>query len=292
MNTDLYYQESGTVDKPRLLAGILVLLAVVAVLGYCYGLLMSFIPLIYFNVLIAIGFGMVLGMAVRLIDRFSNSRNIKTNYLLAGIAIVAAVLFTWSYFLNDVVSESMPSFGGYLLGPLNALLSPVETFKLIGLINQIGTWGLSEFPVTGIFLAVVWIAEILIIGFLTFSTAIDKFVAPFSEKENKWFPKYTIDNDFESVPAPATIEPALVEDPLKALESLAPGTGWRHSKVHLFYLPEADHQYLSIERVYIEDQGKGSKNREAVINNFRLTGAQATAIMERFNTTKEKVDVI
>lgn len=289
---DLYYKESGEIDKAKLVIGALVMIAIIAAMAFCYGLLMSFIPLIYFNILITAGFGMLLGLLVRIVDRLTNSRNIKTNYILAIIAVIAANYFQWDYFLSYVLSGGlMPSIGQYLSNAFTFLFNPIDTFSLIGEIKNIGTWGFGDSMVNGPFLALVWVGEMLLIALLTFRTAIDKHVVPFAEKANQWYPKFTIIDDFESVASQKLIEPPLIENPLQALESLGNGMGWRHSKIHLFFLPEETDQYLTIERIYIEDQGRGSTNREVVINNFRLTTEQAASIMERFKTKQEKMEV-
>lgn len=115
---------------------------------------------------------------------------------------------------------------------------------------------------------------------------------PFSELLNKWYPKYTLLKDFESVSAIGNMTRNLETDPLKSIQELKYGSAYRHTKIHLFYLKDDPNQYLTFENVYVDNRGQGKKNRTIIINNFKIDKESAQKIFENFEHKRERTEVI
>ena len=62
-----YYEPSDGIHPLRLLPALLVALLGVVVLGYVYNLILYFMPLIYVNFLVVVGYGIALGVLARLL---------------------------------------------------------------------------------------------------------------------------------------------------------------------------------------------------------------------------------
>lgn len=67
------------------------------------------------------------------------------------------------------------------------------------------------------------------------------------------------------------------------------GSGNRHAKVHLYFLPEEAKQYVTVENIFIESNGK--KNITNMINNLEVDSDSAKEIMQEFHHKKEFFDV-
>lgn len=117
-------------------------------------------------------------------------------------------------------------------------------------------------------------------------------IYPYSEFLGKWYDKYTLFKDFESISTVTKLKGELSTDPLKSIDSLGKGTGLRHTKVHLFYLKHEDKQYLTFEKIFIEGQGKGKKNSSIAINNFQINKSDADLILEKYENKRERIEVI
>lgn len=168
------------------------------------------------------------------------------------------------------------------------LFNPSSFFGLISEINTYGTWGIgsSEYIINGFLLTVVWLSEIIIISLPMVLLIMDFDVLPFSEKLNKWYKKYTIDDDFESMYSGKLVDEKLDKGVLTALTDLLPGNGARHSKIHLYYLEGENSQYLSIDKVVI-DPRSGKIAQTPVVENYRISDIDAKAIQNEFNLTRQ-----
>ncbi|MEM6722947.1 MAG: hypothetical protein AAF598_02855 [Bacteroidota bacterium] len=285
-----HYQESGRINIGRLGLGLLILILACLVLGYVYSMLIHFIPLIYFTFFVTVGFGISLAFCFKFTMHLIKNRNEATRYILVLATLFFATYFQWVGFVASVILEGYPNPIEYLNSTM-LFLNPVGLFALIGEINTYGTWGIGSAgtPINGAILAIIWLAEIIIIGFPLVMAALNYEVNPYSEKLNKWYDKLTINDDFEAVTTTKTVESNLNEGVLEALLALKPGNAFRHSKVHLHFLEGEDDQYLSIDRVYIETGKNDKVNTTPIVKNYRITPETAQAIKDHFSLKKENL---
>lgn len=288
-----FYQETGDINYLNLGIGLLLSFIVSCIVGYLYAVTVHIIPIIYFNIIIAFFFGVTLSIALRVIFKLIKSQS-KTERL---ILIISTVIFAnycqWIAFLSAISYDSFPTPTEYFIA-LDYIFTPIAMFNFIGLVNEYGTWGIgsSGSSVNGWLLTIIWIAEILVIAFTPLMLIAKIKIYPFSNKYNKWYPKFTLNTDFEVINSENSIVPKLDENVIETIQGLKLGNGHRHSKIHLYYLEGEEYQYLSLDRVVIEDRGKGNKNAVSIIQNYRIPTITAKEIQANFRMTKEKVDII
>lgn len=283
----LFYEPSGRINPVGLTAAYISGLLVASLLAYLYTLIVLFMPLIYVNFLVTVGFGIALGILVRLLTKLTQNRSLKHQLLLAIILGLFANYFQWVGFVVYAAMGAMPSIGDYYLN-LGLITDPSTFFGIINDINKVGMWEVFGMTFNGVTLAIIWLIEFgIIVAFPVIGVYSSKPI-PYSEDLQTWYPKYELDTDFEAIISPDRFVDRLRENALTALQELEPGKAWKYSKVHVHYLPEATHQYLSVEKVYIEERGKGSKEVGVIIDNFRLDRQMAKAILDAYPHSKER----
>ncbi|MGB0838504.1 MAG: hypothetical protein ACPGXL_00115 [Chitinophagales bacterium] len=291
--TPKYYQESGAANHFNFGIGIALVLVTSLILGYIYALLVNLVPIIYLNVMIAIGFGIALSFCIRLITRLIKNRNKRNRIILTILAIIFFTYFQWVAFVGSLIAGAMLPPLEYL-GLTTWITVPQEFFGIIGEIYKQGTWqlGLSDgIPMRELPLLSVWIVEIILIALPALKHLLDHTIHPFSEQQNKWYPKYILLKDFESMASSKIMEAQLNIGALKALKQLEKGSATQHSKVHLYYLDEEQKHYLSIDRIFIEKRGEGKTNRTSIIENYCIDTENAKGILTEFKNNQERINV-
>ncbi|MEL6835147.1 MAG: hypothetical protein AAFP77_19265 [Bacteroidota bacterium] len=288
----LLYQESGKFNPTGLLLSILAFVLLSIVLGYVYVLIMMFIPLIYFNVLITIGLGILLGYLVRVSTKLSHNRNAKSRMILAAVLGLLVTYFMWvAYLLYIANGAVMPSISEYLSALPWIVTDPGSFFDLMSVINMMGAWSIFGLTFSGILLALVWLAEVLIIIGAPVLSVFGSDPYPYSEAMGKWYPKYTLSEEFAAVSAPTSLINDLQEDPVKTIEELGMGTANYFSRIHVFYLPEEKDNYLTFEKVTVETGEESKEESTIILNNYRVDKATAAKILEVHKNKQIKMAV-
>lgn len=288
---ETFYKESGVINPIGFSLASSIYLIAAIVIGYFYSALIVFIPLIYVNFFITVGLGILLGFIVRIAVRLSHNRNKKSQIIQALLLGLLLNYFQWVAYILYAYNESIPTFANYL-GSLFWIFNPSSFFGSIAEINRVGLWSMFGMTFNGFALTLIWIVEALIIiagptvGILTTK------VYPFSELLNKWYTKYTLKYDFESVTGSNKQVESLKNDPVQSIKAMGNGTAFRYTKVHVFYLKDEENQYLTFERVFIEGRGKGKKKSTITINNLRINNSAAETILQDFQNKRERWDII
>ena len=290
-NTSIYYQESGNINTPGLIAAYILYLAVTLVLGYAYTVFSLFIPFIYFTFIATIGFSLLLGLMCRLMIRMTHNRNKKSQMIQAVIVGVLANYFQWTAYIAFAYSGEIPSFTEFL-SAISWIVIPVNFIEALVEINSIGLWSVFGIPFNGFALAFVWLLEAFIIMAGPVLAVRKAVPQPYSEASSKWFPMYTLEKEFESISPSETIITALTTDALNTLKQLGLGSGTRHTKVHLFYLENESLQFLTVEKIFYEDRGKGKKNSDVIIKNIAIDTKSAQNILNEFRHHKKSVSFL
>lgn len=285
---DIFYKESGIINPLGFSLGSLILLVSALLLGYVYNVVIVVIPLVYLNVLITAGLGLVSGFILRFCIRISSNRNRKSQIIQAVVFGVFILYFQWLAYVLYAFEAAIPSPGFYLLN-LGLIFSPEGFFGTIAEINRQGLWSMFGVDIKGFAATAIWIAEALIIIAGPTIAVLTNKIYPFSELQNKWYPKFTLIADFESFAGSQTMIDDLQNNPTETLQKLGKGNGYRFTKAHLFYSKEELNQYLSLEKVLIDSKGK--KKGDILINNLRISKAQAEEILENFEAKRERLDI-
>jgi hypothetical protein len=288
----LFYQPSGKIDPIRQSLLYLICIGIALVMGYFYTIAICFIPIIYFNVLITVGFGILLGVVCRLFARFSHNRNRRSQIYQAIFVGIIANYFQWTAYCLFFIDNEIPSFGHYISN-LDWILFSGDFSFFIGELNRFGAWTIFGGVINGTTLTVVWIVEFLLIALLPMIGVLQTKVYPYSELFNKWYEKYTLKKDFHPVSMSTKMISDLNLNPIETIELLNKGLAFRHCKIHLFYLKGEKNQYLTFENIYYEGSGsKTDKKGDIVINNFLISDEVAKQILEKFPTVRERIEVL
>ncbi len=290
-NSALFYKPSGQMSSNGSIFTILLNLLFAFIAGYLYSIIIYYNPFVYVNFLLTIGFGLSAGLLNRLMIRVGHSRNKKNQLIFAGIGGFMAIYIHWAAYMLIIDSQGIPSLGNYFAN-VWYFLNPVNFFHAMGVINKFGLWSIFGITFNGFGLALVWLFEAFIILFLSVSAIYKANVLPYSEKLGMWYPKFTLFNDFQSISGVKSTTEQLVNDPFEFISNFDKGWGNRHSKTHIYYLKDEQEQYLSIENVFLEGQGRGKEHRTMMISNFRISNETAKKILKNYKHKKERIDLI
>lgn len=285
-----YYQESGKANPIGLLITFLVLLTVAIVFGYLYSMLTVYIILPYFNFFLTVGFGLLLAFTLRLITHFTKNRNKTSRYVLAALGGLMGILFSWVAYILYTYIGNFPSMVDYIKNIPN-IINP-KIFQGINYISQQGYWSIGEIVPSSRQLWGIWFIEAVIILFPSLFFTFRGKKHPFSEIHNKWFKKHTLDRYFEPFYSSQKIEQSLDIDPLQTMEDLGKGDAFKHSKVHLYYLEEAEEAFVNIDLVQENRDGKGKPQVEVILEPYKIKQSVAKEILSKYHHTKPWLDFV
>ena len=192
-----YYKPSGKFSPTSFLYFIPTALLIVPIISLIYAYLIWYIPFIYFNFFITIGFGFLVGFAISML--VVKKGKVRNKYLAGFLGLLAAIVATYFDF---VVYVDLAINAGELIGDehLGISVSNIKILDIFALatqpevlwtyikeINAIGTWGIKGAVASGSFLTFVWIVEFIMVAgvsvFVNYITAKD----PFCELDNNWY---------------------------------------------------------------------------------------------------------
>ena len=164
---------------------------------------------------------------------------------------------------------------GNIFGSFPAGLDPGLSFPIIAEINRLGPWSIFGITFKGFMLSVVWLIEILVILGIPAYLLSKTSPKPFSERMRKWYPCFTIQEEFTSVSNPERIAEELAEDPVQALTQMKGASSMYHAKAHLYYIEGEQDQYLSMENFRIQRGKETSWKSEVAIKALRISPQDA-----------------
>ncbi|HEU5396854.1 MAG TPA: hypothetical protein VFV81_06790 [Verrucomicrobiae bacterium] len=177
-----------------------ILVAIVAgfPLGIVYAYLIKWIPFIYLNFLVTLGYGFLLGFLTLQMLKFGKVRNAAVALVTGIVAGVVGLYFSWNGHVHSLAAE------------IPWLLTPTQIGRAIEILYQEGSWGIgfgSQEPLTGIPLAIVWAGEAAIIVGLT---ALISFrgirETPFCETHECWLDEKKVIDKLDAFTNPAQLE--------------------------------------------------------------------------------------
>ncbi len=289
-NASLYYQESGRLNPGKYVVTTILGVALAIILGYVYSLLIYFIPLVYFNVIICFGFGVVMGGLVMVFSRFGDSRNQKGRIVQSLIFSLVAYYFHWVAYLIILINGEVASPDIYF-NNLFLSFDPAFMLELIMEINAEGVWSMFGINFTGGALLTVWVIEALLILGIPIVMVLRFEPLPFSELNGKWYPKFTLKQHFYSATGSDQWVRLLADNPVKTIDDLGLGKANRYGLIHLYVAEKEKTQYISIESVYIDTGEKGKKETETVVLNLGIDTDAAKEILQKYEHKKERLKV-
>src|SRR5262245_29920533 len=154
------YRHSGKFGAHGPLLNVLATAAVAFPLGLVYAYATTWLPFVYLNFLITVGYGAlfgVMGTALMKRCRVRNNAVAAVGALASGLVVL---YFIWSAHVH-VTYKGAPIFSG-----------PGAILEAMRELYARGSWALKGTVVTGIPLAIVWASEaLLLVGMTTVVTA-------------------------------------------------------------------------------------------------------------------------
>lgn len=293
-----YYQPSGRFSVPGVLLMLVGGLLAAVPLAFAYVYAIWYIPLIYVNFLVTLGFGLGLGWVLKRLVKLGKIRNPKlVGWLSFGVGVWAWYV-QWCVYLTLLAGAGeTESFGSrasithtsfepeFFLG---ALGSPVAVLGMLPKIAENGTWSIFGVGVSGIFLYLIWLIEFGAITLFSTTVPLDQASTPFSETALEWAEKTTLPQSAAPFYDPAATRTALEAANWQHLQLLpADAEPAPFGRLHVYQSPkDPDCCYLSLENVTIErdKNGKPSEKTTDVVQYLRLSPVTCQELHARFGT--------
>lgn len=291
-----YYQPSNKMPP----AGILALLAggmiAALALALVYIYAVWYIPFVYINFILCLGFGLGLGAVLAILVRAGKLRSPGAVGTLALLVGLVAVYLEWGVFLtllfnsestgSGADADTSTSFSFSLFADI--LAHPAAMWVAMQKINETGTWSLKGSTPSGVFLAIIWVIEAVIILGGTYLMAKAQATEPFSETSNEWATEETLPHPLTFAQDVATTRTALESGqfhhltPHTTAESEAP-----FARLKLHSAPnDPNCRYLTLENVTttLDKKGKPSQSTATVVQHLAISPANFQELQRRFST--------
>lgn len=262
--------------------------ALVAVLcGYLYAVIVTYMPIIYLNILLNVVFGVIIGFTVTYLSKLALIRNTKARYLIGCLAGLSGVIAQWWVYLFLITTGKIPlehtvSEGSFLIewGVLKEILNALYTN---------GNWSLFGIDMNGPLLLSIWIGEALIIVVAPMLILYKNPITPFSEKYMKWYPKVTLAQDFGYISGIVSFIRELRDSKAENLFHYPKGDGMRHSKVNLYYLEQEDEAFLSVDNVFHTKGNNARKEVDPIVRFVAVPSQTAAQLMDKYGVKKRSI---
>lgn len=278
---NLYYKPSGKVPVGALIGSLLVGIAGAIVLAVTYIALQWFIPIVYFNVFITIGFGAGLFFVLNFCFKQWKLRNKGVAMVITLLVALIGLYAQWALFIS-LMYNAEGTMGGdtwvkssfSLEGFKAFFMHPSFIWEAMQGLNEVGTFTLKKSTVSGAALWAVWTIEMAIIILtpiiLTFRGIT---IYPFSEKDEVWMNKrvlpgrlkYVEDKD-AVVNTLANHDFAYVYDHLSEEEE-----HYSYATAEVYESDTDDYQYLTVyNHQLVDKKGKLEEKKDEVIEFLRI----------------------
>lgn len=247
-----YYKESGKIPPFAPLIIILIGILAVPILSFIYSYATFYIPFIYANFFITIAFGILIGLVVSFAGKLGKVRNKSLLIIFALLFAILAEYFAWVAWIYAYSEQT-----AFIWHPLDVL----EVMKLI---LPEGTWsiGKAQAPVRGTFLALVWIAEAVII--LVSSIIFPSMTSVFCEECNCWIKDEKNLSHLEPVEDVEEFKTQLEQRQYSALLNLAKvdESSTVYTEVDFGMCDKCKNlSYMTVKAITVKKNSKGKENK-------------------------------
>ena len=192
------YRPSGAAPVAGVVMTLIAGIAAGVVMGAVYAFINHHNPIIYLNILLVFGFGWALGLVVAKGVSVFHIRN-RVVAAVAGVIIFGvAYVAHWCVYIPTVLIDfdrNTSSFDVRLILETAVMFAryPMYILEWILRINESGVWSVTMpgsrtggIEVSGLVLALVWLAEAVIIGYFAVKMPWEQAGEPYSERRQKW----------------------------------------------------------------------------------------------------------
>jgi len=217
--TAKFYRHSGKAPVIGLLLIGIAGFVAIPILGLVYGYLLRYIPFIYINCLIVVGYAYAISFVITRVAKYGKVRNMILIGLAGLFFGLLADYIGWVSWIAALFGD--PS---YLIG----FFFPFQVFGVITEIAKEGAWSLSGTTPTGAVLYFIWFIEAcIVIGGSTYLSISALSEIPFCEDSDTWADKKTFLGAFMPVANAQQFRAAVAQGsfaPFNELKPAQPGS--------------------------------------------------------------------
>lgn len=171
----IYYKHSGKTNTLGLFLVPLFGILGAAILSIVYAYATVYIPFVYLNFLITIGYGFAIGQLIILGAEAGKVRNLKMVLFFGIITAIFAEYFNWVSWIFAYTKTKV------------FVMAPTGIIKIMGILAKVGAWSIKDIVVKGGVLYFVWFMEaIVIMGIIIYHSYLTIKSMPFCENCNIW----------------------------------------------------------------------------------------------------------
>lgn len=184
----LVYKPSGKFSPINLLVGLLLALVSIPVLSFAYIRLNYYMPTIYLSIIACVGTGVLFGYVVSFAMHIGKVRSSFLAVVLSLLLVTVMKYVMWSFYIPLVYAKvEALTLTDEIVAAWTLFQQPQQMLVLAQFINEVGVWSIQKIEVKGIFLYIVWAAELLVFYISCIAVTKHKARAPFSEEVNRWY---------------------------------------------------------------------------------------------------------
>ncbi|MFZ5985746.1 MAG: hypothetical protein ACOYWZ_01290 [Bacillota bacterium] len=278
-----YYKHSGAFSPMGPII-ILVLGTIgTTILSLIYSYAIYYIPFVYLNFLIAIGFGFGAGFIVGMGGKLGKVRNTSIMTLFGVIIGLFAQYAQWVFWIFAYSKQQL------------LFTNPVDIFAIMKLLAVEGVWSIRSFTPTGAFLYVIWFLEaVIIIGTSTITARTLLNDSAFCEKCNIWVDNKEFIDPLDYVNDSEELRNQLEQGNFSALSLLKKAElgSNQYTTVELLSCKDCKDFYLvTVKSVMISKNSKGEekKDEKVIVENLIIDSRVYNSIKLWSNSIKETI---
>ena len=198
------YKSSKTYNIPLIILFSILLIPFGFAFSFLYAYLMWYIPIPYFNIIIAAVFGAILGFILPV--KLSKCTNSKVAILLAVIFAFMCHYFGWVTWMDlyinqrDIIEINHPKSPISSIVPSTSeldqifflFINPSIFFYKLQIIAKDGSFKIFSFVPKGFSLYLIWFLEMATVLFFSAFASSERSNEPFSVVKNKWLKSFNI----------------------------------------------------------------------------------------------------
>ena len=286
MNSNLkYYSPSSQTTSGLLIGAFLILFFLVYPLAIAYTVIVLVMPFAFVNGVITGLAAMTIVFCARSIGKLMKMRTPREFRNLVMFSVFIFWYFSWIIF-SSIYIEGFSGGKNWILHS-DLFFRPDLLAKVIAANYEVGLRIIFGANFNNWQLVLVWVIEVAILFFVSYFLIKRKLIPPFSNRLNKWYPKYNLRQYFEYVVTANQFKIDIESHYMNAINALGKGMAHRYGQVSIYYLKDDADAYLSFTNISIEGHGTGKRNENTIIHTLRISPYDAATLMEKYKTEKE-----
>jgi len=277
-----FYHHSGKAPLLGLIIMGIIGFVTIPILAAIYALLVRYIPFIYINALVVIGYAYVLSFVLSWAAKKGKIRNMVILGLAAFFFGVLADYIGWVVWLATLAGNPM-----FLL----EFFFPIDILQFITVIAEKGAWTLRGMTPTGMALYLVWFIEAcIVIGGTTYLTVVSLASTPFCEDSDVWADKKSALGIFYPVKNISQFKNLVIQGSFTPFNELKPLSSFsdNYTLLEVYECEQCKSFFvLNVNDVVIKTDNKGRKSNvtKSIVSNLIITPT-TLASLKKLNEPK------